>query len=68
MTPTNSPISDLDNEPSTFELLFFDQLESLTGRRRSVLLEQARKAGIPREAAEVFWRTRRKSVRNREAA
>lgn len=63
----SKPPSEDDGEPSTFQLLFFDQLEALTGRRRGVLIEQARQAGIPREAAESFWRTKRKSVRNREA-
>ncbi len=45
---------------SAFQLLFFEQLEALPARRRSVLMEQARKAGIPREAAEAFWHTVRK--------
>lgn len=57
-----------DKDVSHFERLFFPQLEALTARRHWILIEQARQAGIPREAAESFWRTKRKSVRTREAA
>jgi hypothetical protein len=69
LSPDSSVASDGDEQAvSVFQSLFFEQLDALTGRRRSGLFEQARKAGIPREAAEAFWRTRRKSARNREAA
>jgi hypothetical protein len=64
----SKPPSEDDGEPSPFQLLFFDQLEALTARRRGVLLEQGRRAGIPREAAEAFWRTKRKSAQTPEAA
>ncbi len=49
-----------DSEVTTFQRLFFAQLEKLPGRRHAALLKQARRLGIPRECAEAYWRTVRK--------
>src|ERR1700693_1655289 len=57
-TPITPTSMTEQSEPSPFQLLFFDQLARLTGRRHAAFLEQARKAGIPRECAEAYWRTR----------